>query len=215
MLKEPQPQKSSPNLMSHLILLLFSCLIHLCQAQPSPCQEVVDSSGSVYGLAAQQPGDSQVCQPGSSVFTRGGVRYCFGKTQGGTGGGVFTELKCGVKPSQPGPECKEPACQEFSKELIDSMDPSGQPCEDFYQFACGKDTGNDALTEQHKLFGSRMIALLKDPPNTNQDPWEQNLRCIQNKVGLLKWVDAGCFCAHILDISKLLFSFIFVQGILP
>ena len=201
MLKEPQLPKSSSNSMSRRILLLFSCLIPLCQSQPSPCQEVVDSSGSVYGLAAQQPGDSRVCQPGSSVFTRGGVRYCFGKTQGGSGGGVYTELKCGVKPSQPGSECKEPACQEFAKELIDSMDPSGQPCDDFYQFACGKDTGNDALTEQNKLLESRMIELLKDPPNSNQDPWEQHFRCIPKKVGLLKWVVASCFGAQILDIS--------------
>ena len=179
MLKMPQLQTSFSNSISCLVLLLLPFLIHLCQSQPPPCQEAVDSSGSEYGLAAQLPQDSRVCQPDSSVFTRGGVRYCFGKNQGGAGGGVYTELKCGGKPPQPGPECKEPACLAFSKELIDSMDPDAQPCEDFYQFACGKDTGDDALTKQSELLRSRMIELLKDPPNSNQDQWEQDLRCLQ------------------------------------
>lgn len=201
MVKKPQFQKSSSHSLSCSVLLILSCLIHLCHSQASPCQHIVDSGGSVYGLEDQIPEDSRVCKPSSSVFIREGVRYCFSKQEDEAGGGVYTELKCGVKPSQPGSECKEPACQEFAKELIDSMDPSGQPCDDFYQFACGKDTGNDALTEQNKLFESRMIELLKDPPNTNQDPWEQNFRCIPNKVGLLKWVVASCFGAQIIYIS--------------
>ena len=175
MLKESLLQKSFSNSWLCLAMLILSCLI---QSQSSPCQQAVDPAGSVYGLEAQQPGDSRVCQPGSSVFTREGVRYCWGKQEGGLGGGVYTELKCGVEPPQAGPECKEPACREFSKVLIDSMDPSAQPCEDFYQFACGKDTGQDSLGDQEALFSRRMKKLLKDPPTSSQPPWEQNFRCI-------------------------------------
>ena len=178
MVKKPQFQKSSSHSLSCSVLLILSCLIHLCHSQPSPCQQVVDSGGSVYGLEDQIAEDSRVCKPSSSVFIREVVRYCLSKQEDEAGGGVYTELKCGVKPPESVPECREPACQEFSKALIDSMDPSIQPCEDFYQFACGKETGNDAMTDQIRLFNTRMKELLKDPPNQNQDSWEQNLRCI-------------------------------------
>ena len=178
MLKKSLLQKSSSNPWPCLVMLSLSCLIPLIQSQSSPCHQAVDPAGSVYGLEAQQPGDSRVCQPGSSVFTRNGVRYCFGKQEDEAAGGVYTELKCGVEPPQPGPECKEEACREFSKVLIDSMDPSAQPCEDFYQFACGKDTGKNSLGDQEDLFFRRMQKLLKDPPNSSQDTWEQNFRCI-------------------------------------
>ena len=49
---------------------------HLIQSQSTPCQEAVDSGGSVYVLGAQQPGDERVCRQESTVFTRGRVRYC-------------------------------------------------------------------------------------------------------------------------------------------
>ena len=179
MVKKRQLQISSCKSLSRLVLLILSCLSHLCHSQASLCQQVVDSGGSVYGLEDQILEDSRVCQPSSSVFIREGVRYCFSKQEGETGGGVYTELKCGIKPPESVPECREPACQEFSKALIDSMDHSVQPCEDFYQFACGKETGNDAMTDQIRLFMTRMKELLKDPPNQNQDlSWEQNLRCM-------------------------------------
>ena len=155
-----------------LFLLL---LIHSVHSQTPPCQEVVDSKGLVYGLAAQQPGDSRVCQPDSTVFTRDGLRYCFGKTQGQNGGGIFTEMKCsgGLKPA---PECKKPVCQEVSKTLLDSMDLSAQPCDDFYQFACGKIPGEGVWVDETERFQKRMGGLLKDPPNSNQNQWEQDLR---------------------------------------
>ena len=77
----------------------------------------------------------------------------------------------------PQAECQKPVCQEFSKALIDSMDASAKPCEDFHQFACGKDTGKSVLTEGlETIFFPRMQELLKDPPNSNQEQWEQDFR---------------------------------------
>ena len=158
--KEPLLQKSSS--LPCLILLLLSCLSHPCHSQNSGCKEAVDSVGSVYSLEAQLPGDSRVCQPDSAVFTKGGVRYCFAlRAQGG----VFTELTCSgdVQPPKPRQECKDQLCQQFSKALKESMDLSAQPCDDFYKFACGKDSGNNALGDGEDLFMTRMQEILKDP----------------------------------------------------
>ena len=189
MLWKRQLQKPSSNSMAYPVLLLLICLIHRGPCQISHCKEVVDSGGSVYGLAAQEPGDSRVCQSHSSIFTRGGVRYCFGKQQDDTGGGVFTEMRCpgGVQPPQARPECSKPECQEFAKVLVETMDTSVQPCEDFYQFACGKDAEKSALVEANEMFMLRMVKLLRDPPSTKQDPWEQNLRYIQCKLRLIRF----------------------------
>ena len=165
-------------------------------SQTSQCQEAVDSGGSVYVLSGQQPGDELICRPDSSVFTRGGVRHCFGKDETGDEG-VFTQLSCSVGglptqasssvtslpprglPSEAGApraECTKPVCRKFSKNLTDSLDTSGAPCEDFYQFACGRDTGGSALVEGADRFKARMYRLVKDPPNVNQEQWEQDLR---------------------------------------
>ena len=210
--RQPLLQKPSSGPSSFLALLLLP--IQPVYLQPSACQEAVDSRGSVYVLGAQQPGDELLCRPDSSVFTSGGVRYCFGKEEAG-GRGVYTKLRCsggGLPPhtslppdglpsemGAPRAECRKPVCQQFSQNLTDSLDTSGPaPCDDFYEFACGRDTGRSALGEGAERFKARMYQLIKDPPNSNQEQWEQDLRYEQDQqVGFI-----CCFRSNYLIFSR-------------
>ena len=39
--------------------------------------------------------------------------------------------------SQPSEICNTPGCVKAAYSIIQNMDPSAEPCEDFYQYACG------------------------------------------------------------------------------
>ena len=74
---------------------LLSCLPSV---HPSPCQEVVDSSGSIYGVEQQMGADSHTCLKDSFVFTMEGRRFCFTEQQ--AIGSVATDVRCkGAPPS--------------------------------------------------------------------------------------------------------------------
>ena len=69
--------------------LLLSCLP---STRSSPCQEAVDTGGSVYGVEYQTGADSKTCQKDSFVFTMGGRRYCL--TDQEAEGSVATNVRC-------------------------------------------------------------------------------------------------------------------------
>ena len=63
--------------------LLLCCLLLSClpSTHPFPCQQVVDTDGSVYRVEQQSGADSKICQKDSPVFNMGGRRYCFSEQQ--------------------------------------------------------------------------------------------------------------------------------------
>ena len=160
----------------------------------SLCQEVEDEGGSVYKVEQQIGEDLHTCQEDSPVFIKGGRRFCFTEEQ--VEGSVFTDIKC-KGPSPPtssssdppttpsstpttGPECQTPACKQFSKRILHSMDPSVEPCEDFHKFACGKFVWRKmSLSELNDIMIDKLSKIIKEPPNPsnpNQDPFEENVR---------------------------------------
>ena len=155
-------------------------LSSLPTSQSSPCQEVVDPNGSVYGVEQQMGADSKTCQQDSPVFTNRGRRFCFTDHQ--AVGSVFTGVRCkgapppstSVPPS--GPVCQTLACKKFSERVLAAMDTSVEPCQDFHKFACGKFKGEESISELQNIFKTKMVEILREPPNPSQDPWEQHLR---------------------------------------
>ena len=169
-------------------LFLFSLLLDLLHSTlSSPCQEVVDTGGSIYKVEDQMDADSQTCQTGSFVFTMGGKRFCFTEEQEDES--VFSNVRCkegppSTLPTAPplpplGPECQTPACKRFSERVLSAMDLSIDPCQDFHKFACGKYKGKFSSNDLTSIMVANLKEILRDPPNPSNpkyDSWEQSIR---------------------------------------
>ena len=76
----------------------------------------------------------------------------------------------------PGPVCQTTACNGFSARVVSAMDPSVEPCQDFYKFACGKYKAANAMQMIGAIMFDQMKGILKEPANTSTEPWEENIR---------------------------------------
>ena len=137
-------------------------------------------------MEEQQPSDFQFCQPGSKVFITNRVRHCFSNTQSQAGPAFFTKLRCQgaiQPPSQPvippsALVCKNAACERARDVLVNSMDPSVDPCEDFYQYACGGFLKSAKIPDDNYIVDYQpegmwieRLKLLLEAPRSNDEPF--------------------------------------------
>ena len=76
----------------------------------------------------------------------------------------------------PGAACQTPACNAFSARVLSALDPSVEPCQDFYKFACGKYNATNAIQMHGAIILDQMNGILKEPANITKEPWEENIR---------------------------------------
>ena len=71
-------------------------------------------------------------------------------------------------------QCEHPQCQYIAKVIGAAIDPSVQPCDDFYKFACGKNEGNIPLMSGR--FEKKLTKVFRRTSTGKEEKWERNLR---------------------------------------
>lgn len=74
--------------------------------------------------------------------------------------------------------CNTPGCVEAAANVLTFMDPSVDPCNDFYDFACGKFIAETTLTDEkvsidtfslaRDTMQSELLQLIGSPVGTNE-----------------------------------------------
>ena len=90
---------------------------------------------------------------------------------------LLKQLNIFEQPASSVPDCEEPECQYIAEVINENMDPSVQPCDDFYKFACGKAKSSLVpLDYVSKNFRKRMMKQLKKTSTKSEEKWEANIR---------------------------------------
>ncbi|OUM59293.1 hypothetical protein PIROE2DRAFT_15211, partial [Piromyces sp. E2] len=99
-----------------------------------------------------------------------------------------------------GEECLTEECSEISKTILNKMDTSVNPCENFYQFTCGgwhdsnKNERNELniLKEQEKIINSELSELLKGDYIVNENLSKENQEYDRKTFDKMKTIYNSC-----------------------
>ena len=80
-------------------------------------------------------------------------------------------------------DCDEPDCQHISEVINAAIDPSAQPCNDFFKFSCGKNKNKDSqLNKIQENFEEKILKLLSQTLTGSEEKWEKNVRYTTIKI---------------------------------
>ena len=71
--------------------------------------------------------------------------------------------------------CEKPVCKETSEQIISSIDENVNPCDDFYEFACGNWVKNHEIPEDKESMSNFVKAenlLNKNMRESTEKTWE-------------------------------------------
>lgn len=84
---------------------------------------------------------------------------------------VYKKFLCGILLIFLGDVCLTPTCVKLSANMLTSMDSTVDPCQDFYQYACGGWIRENPIPEGKSSWG------------TFQKLWQQNQLVIKIALG--------------------------------